>query len=166
MKEQKKEYCHICEKNGSYVRCKHCDEVFCEDCSAVYSEHNQIDYNCCKNCAIDIKEDFAMNRLWDESIKFRSELQLKYINQMEAKYREVKEPKVEYKTKAKTDFMERLIEEAEQLGERINKLYQFIGSEKFEKVVVIQQDLLIIQLSQMKGYLQVLKLRIKDLNRK
>lgn len=55
-KEEVKQYCHICEQKGSYVRCEHCDEVFCEDCSAVYNEHSQIDYNCCKVCAKYIKE--------------------------------------------------------------------------------------------------------------
>lgn len=104
------------------------------------------------------QHDFE-NRMWIDKMKFKLELQVKNINKMS-------EEQAKYKTMSNIDFMERLIEEAEQLGERTNKLYQFIGSEKFEKVVVIQHDLLIIQLSLMKGYLQVLELRIKDLNRK
>ena len=45
------EHCHICEKNKSNVVCEHCDQVFCDNCSAGFDQFSNIDYNCCKSCA-------------------------------------------------------------------------------------------------------------------
>lgn len=48
---RKIEQCQICEKNDSEVRCEHCDQVFCDNCSAGFDQFSTIDYNCCKACA-------------------------------------------------------------------------------------------------------------------
>jgi len=47
------EVCHIC---GQHTHpeciCDDCDEHYCIDCSALYNQFTQIDYSCCKRCAV------------------------------------------------------------------------------------------------------------------
>jgi len=59
---------------------------------------------------------------------------------------------------------ERLQVEYSDLGNKIELLENFIGSEKFENVSPVQQTLLIIQLDAMKTYRQVLSHRIQWLD--
>lgn len=52
--EMEDEYLDLCEKCGSgkeVHRCKRCEELFCEDCSAQFNQFTQIDYNCCESCS-------------------------------------------------------------------------------------------------------------------
>ena len=58
------------------------------------------------------------------------------------------------------DFKTRLIEEKEQLNERIEKLESFVGSDKFSSISAVQQSLLNVQLQSMRTYSQVLVERI------
>ena len=44
--------CHICvDQNEEEWLCERCNQVYCESCSAQYTYHSQIDYNCCESCA-------------------------------------------------------------------------------------------------------------------
>lgn len=48
----KKEECHVCGKQDvELYLCEKCEELFCDDCSAIYNQFTQIDYNCCETCA-------------------------------------------------------------------------------------------------------------------
>ena len=58
------------------------------------------------------------------------------------------------------DFKTRLIEEKEQLNERIEKLESFVSSDKFSSISAVQQSLLNVQLHSMRTYSQVLVERI------
>jgi hypothetical protein len=60
-----------------------------------------------------------------------------------------------------SDFKTRLLEEKEQLDEKISKLEPFIGSEPFNGIDVAQQDLLIEQLDVMRNYSTILEKRIE-----
>ena len=62
-----------------------------------------------------------------------------------------------------SDFKTRLIEEKEQLEEKLNKLDAFIVSENFNKVDDVQKALLQVQATSMNTYLQCLKERIERL---
>lgn len=68
---RKIEHCHICEKSQSDIRCEHCDQVFCDNCSAGFNQFSSIDYNCCKVC--------AKYHLEDESDYYYND-QLKLLN--------------------------------------------------------------------------------------
>jgi cell division septum initiation protein DivIVA len=57
-------------------------------------------------------------------------------------------------------FLERLIEEKEQLSERLEKLRAFIASEKFQEIDPVQMTLLNIQVKAMETYSQCLLERI------
>ena len=57
-------------------------------------------------------------------------------------------------------FLTRLIEEKDQLDERIDKLTQFQSSEAWEKIHVTQMTLLNIQVKAMETYSQVLAERL------
>ncbi len=63
------------------------------------------------------------------------------------------------------EFMKRLINEREELEEKLNKLDIFIGSEKFDSIDQIQQTLLKIQSSAMETYYKCLDQRIAWLTR-
>lgn len=44
--------CHLCNSSeGEILICERCDSPYCDDCSSVYNQFTQIDYNCCKKCA-------------------------------------------------------------------------------------------------------------------
>lgn len=46
--------CHICtntENDTEMYICERCDNYYCYSCSASYTIHSQIDYNCCEQCA-------------------------------------------------------------------------------------------------------------------
>jgi len=44
--------CHICdEEDVELFECKICQELYCSDCSAEFTYHNQLDFDCCENCA-------------------------------------------------------------------------------------------------------------------
>ena len=62
-----------------------------------------------------------------------------------------------------SDFKIRLLEEQEQLEEKLNKLNAFNGSEKVKEIDPIQQSLLIIQAGIMYSYNECLKARIERL---
>jgi hypothetical protein len=49
----KKPECHLCgtETELEWV-CEKCDEFYCDNCSANYTFHSPIDYNCCKGCSV------------------------------------------------------------------------------------------------------------------
>lgn len=57
-------------------------------------------------------------------------------------------------------FKERLLEEQQQLNEKIEKLESFTLSDKFKEVDEVQMSLLNIQLIAMKTYSQILLERI------
>jgi hypothetical protein len=57
-------------------------------------------------------------------------------------------------------FKDRLIEERNQLFEKVTKLEDFLQSETFKSIDVRQASLLEIQLPTMKAYLQILTLRL------
>lgn len=46
--------CHICintENDTKLYECEKCGELYCYKCSASFTIHSQIDYNCCEQCA-------------------------------------------------------------------------------------------------------------------
>lgn len=57
-------------------------------------------------------------------------------------------------------FKERLIEEKAQLSEKLEKLRDFIASEKFQEIDSVQMTLLNIQVKAMETYSQCLLERI------
>jgi len=61
------------------------------------------------------------------------------------------------------DFKTRLVEEREQLEERLNKLDVFLLSEKVKEIENVQKALLQVQATAMNTYLQCLKERIERL---
>lgn len=63
-----------------------------------------------------------------------------------------------------SDFKSRLIDEKQQLDEKITKLSNFQSSESFQTIPVQQQTLLNIQVLAMATYSQVLTERIALLN--
>jgi hypothetical protein len=64
-----------------------------------------------------------------------------------------------------TTFKERLENERIELNERINKLGDFIVSDKFQSVQEVQQSLLNIQFAAMNAYSQCLLERLKWLEK-
>lgn len=43
--------CEICGKaTKSTYTCQDCEKEYCDDCSAVYTQSTQIDYDCCSSC--------------------------------------------------------------------------------------------------------------------
>ena len=46
-------HCHICysDQVDDRYNCEVCDNHYCDDCSATFNEHSQIDYNCCCHCS-------------------------------------------------------------------------------------------------------------------
>jgi len=63
-----------------------------------------------------------------------------------------------------SDFKTRLLEEKEQLDDKISKLFPFINSDKFTGIDKVQQDLLKLQLPTMRIYSEILQQRINNLN--
>lgn len=61
------------------------------------------------------------------------------------------------------DFKERLKKEKEELGERLEKLNDFIGSEGFNKIDSLQQSLLVVQSGAMLTYFKCLNERLNNL---
>lgn len=59
------------------------------------------------------------------------------------------------------DFIEILLKENEELALKIVKLQNFIGSETFSELSLIEKDMLEAQLVFMKKYNEILKRRIK-----
>lgn len=44
--------CHCCDKEDvELYECERCGELYCDNCSSVYNQFTQIDYNCCKPCS-------------------------------------------------------------------------------------------------------------------
>lgn len=44
--------CDRCEKTVKEVyACERCEQDVCEKCLTTFTEHNQIDYNCCLGCS-------------------------------------------------------------------------------------------------------------------
>lgn len=64
-----------------------------------------------------------------------------------------------------SDFKTRLLEERDQLEERLDKLDAFLDSDIFETISETQQDLLGQQFDAMETYLDLLNARITDLFR-
>ena len=62
-----------------------------------------------------------------------------------------------------SNFIKRLENEESQLRDRINKLYDFIESDKFDEVEREQQSLLLIQLNAMRTYWRILQTRLNRL---
>lgn len=58
------------------------------------------------------------------------------------------------------DFKTRLVEEAQQLTEKFEKLHEFIESDKFKTLDLINQNLLKIQYASMATYIECLMTRI------
>lgn len=48
------DYCNICYSSEECFVCERCDLLFCEECSTVFTLHNQIDFNCCISCSNNI----------------------------------------------------------------------------------------------------------------
>ena len=65
--------------------------------------------------------------------------------------------------KLMTDFKTRLIDEAAQLEEKLDKLDSFIKSDKFNAIDDVQKALLHVQATAMNTYLQCLKERLERL---
>jgi hypothetical protein len=63
-----------------------------------------------------------------------------------------------------SDFKTRLLEERDQLKEKVTKLDIFIDSDTFETISELQQDLLMDQLYHMSEYLTILDERVDDLD--
>ena len=68
-----------------------------------------------------------------------------------------------FPTKNDNSFIDRLIIEHKELLEKVDKLTEFIRSDKFKDVKPYQQALLQSQLSTMLTYLRILELRIENL---
>ena len=64
-----------------------------------------------------------------------------------------------------SDFKSRLLEERDQLQEKVTKLDAFMDTETFETISKRQQMLLSDQLSYMEDYLYILNARIEDLDK-
>jgi hypothetical protein len=62
-------------------------------------------------------------------------------------------------TKTPLTFLERLIDEKDQLGEKISKLQSFIESDNYQKIDSQQRDYLCLQLLSMQSYFQCLMYR-------
>jgi len=62
-----------------------------------------------------------------------------------------------------SDFKDRLVEEQAQLEEKLNKLDDFLLSEKVNVIDDVQKALLQVQATAMNTYLQCLKERIERL---
>lgn len=62
-----------------------------------------------------------------------------------------------------SDFKSRLVEEQEQLEERLNKLNEFNQSEKVNAIDPVQKSILIIQAKAMQTYNECLKARLERL---
>jgi hypothetical protein len=62
-----------------------------------------------------------------------------------------------------SDFKSRLIDEKDQLQDKTEKLDAFLKSDKSNEIDNVQRDLLLIQLSSMITYLNVLTIRIERL---
>lgn len=60
-------------------------------------------------------------------------------------------------------FKERLLEERNQLKEKLNKLTLLVKSQEIDELKDVQQSLLIVQESAMRTYLMCLQERIYDL---
>ena len=47
------EHCYICFTTNIErdCYCERCDNLYCEDCSSIFTVHNQMDGNCCYICA-------------------------------------------------------------------------------------------------------------------
>jgi len=44
--------CSVCGAEHKHlVVCQRCENKHCNDCQAVYNQHTQIDFDCCKTCA-------------------------------------------------------------------------------------------------------------------
>lgn len=50
------EVCYFCGKEA-LAECDECGEFYCEDCKANYNQFTQIDWNCCKKCEEDIRNE-------------------------------------------------------------------------------------------------------------
>lgn len=62
-----------------------------------------------------------------------------------------------------SDFKTRLLEERDQLQEKVTKLDAFLDTEVFETISEVQQELLLSQFEAMTDYLDILNARIEDL---
>lgn len=65
--------------------------------------------------------------------------------------------------KADSSFMDRLKEERYNLMANTDKLFEFMGSDKFDSISITQQGLLECQLNAMRLYLSILNMRVDDL---
>jgi hypothetical protein len=63
-----------------------------------------------------------------------------------------------------SDFKTRLLEERDQLQEKVEKLDKFLDSSMYETISERQQVLLVDQLESMEDYLYYLNERIEDLD--
>lgn len=59
------------------------------------------------------------------------------------------------------EYQERVIEEKNELDEKINKLYDFIGSDEYNSDITVNQVLLLDQFAIMKSYSNILLRRIE-----
>lgn len=59
------------------------------------------------------------------------------------------------------DYLVRMHDEFNVLDSRIEKLDKFIGTDKFNKLTELQQNLLVAQSHSMKSYRDILNMRIK-----
>lgn len=59
------------------------------------------------------------------------------------------------------DWQQRVIDEKDQLQEKINKLTDFSSSDTYIALPRVQQELLVLQLAYMINYRDILSLRIK-----
>lgn len=64
-----------------------------------------------------------------------------------------------------SDFKSRLLEERDQLQERVTKLDKFLDSTIYETISEVQQELLLSQFEAMVDYLDILNARITDLDK-
>lgn len=59
-------------------------------------------------------------------------------------------------------FQQRVVEEKADLDMRLSKLTQFIGTDKYQSLPIIERHLLIAQQSAMKSYSECLELRLLE----
>jgi hypothetical protein len=64
-----------------------------------------------------------------------------------------------------SDFKTRLLEERDQLKEKLEKLDTFVDGDIFPTILELQRELLLVQLYHMSEYLYILDERLEDLDK-
>jgi hypothetical protein len=55
--------CSVCGKTTNELfPCSICEELYCDNCHAIYNQFTQIDYNCCRTCG----DNRIGEKWWDD----------------------------------------------------------------------------------------------------